>query len=57
MAGRIWLAEFGRSLWLSRIWQKFITWQNLVEFYGVAEYGRLRQVAADCGKVRSYNWA
>ena len=35
------LAEFGKILWLGRIWQNSIVWQNLAEFHGLAELGRI----------------
>ena len=35
------MAEFGRILWHSRIWQNFIAWQNLAKFYSMAEFGRI----------------
>ena len=51
------LAEFGRILWLSRIWQNSTAWQNLAEFHGLAELGRIwqkRQIAVGCGKLQSH---
>ena len=50
-------ADNTRSVTLSRIWQNPMTWQNLAEFYGLAELSRIwqkRQIAVDCGKLRSH---
>ena len=47
-------AELGK---IGRIWQNSIAWQNLAEFHGLAELGRIwqmRQIAVGCGKLRSH---
>jgi hypothetical protein len=48
------MAELGR---IGRIWQNSMAWQNLAEFHGLAELGRIwqmRQIAVGYGKLQSY---